>query len=438
MIPDRELLRQYAEDQDEAAFAELVRRHIDLVYSVALRQANGDGALAQDAVQCVFIDLARKARTLSRRATLAGWLHTSARFAASNAIRGEQRRRRREQEAVIMNENAVAEVNWEHLRPWLDESVEQLSEADRDAIVLRFFQNKSHQEIGAELGLSENSANKRVERALEKLRNYFARRGVTTTAAILAGVISANSVQAAPAGLVARVATASVLAGAGQAAVGGTAGAALAAFFMSTKTKIITTSVILLLLALTMANKWWSPPDVPTPGPTPAPAAETTAATKISPETKPSALPAANPVAQVQAPIVEPAPTVKTPAAAASAEAQSATPAAAADPQIEINSAMNDFATLLESGDYATAVGTYMQLPPGMSGQQLVDSLSKNPDFPNTVQMLIDATNAAKTSAPSYNDTGDLVTYKLQTPTDGKTMVRWKKIDGKWYVDAFE
>ncbi len=199
MIPDGQLLRQYADDGSEAAFAELVRRYIDLVYSVALRQAAGDTALAQDVTQMVFVDLARKSRLLCGRPTLSGWLHTSARFAASKAIRGEQRRRAREQESLAMeNHPAHAEMHWEQLRPLLDESIGRLTEADRDAIVLRFFQSKSHLEIGAILGLSENSANKRVERALEKLRGHFTHRGITTTSAILAATIGANSVQAAP------------------------------------------------------------------------------------------------------------------------------------------------------------------------------------------------------------------------------------------------
>ena len=99
---------------------------------------------------------------------------------------------------------------------------------------------------------------------------------------------------------------------------------------------------------------------------------------------------------------------------------------------------MADFAGLLESGNYTTAADTYMQLPPNISGQQLVEALQKNPDFPNTIKMMIEATKAAQTETPSYNDTGDLATYMLSQPTDGKTMVRWKKINGMWYVDAFE
>lgn len=99
---------------------------------------------------------------------------------------------------------------------------------------------------------------------------------------------------------------------------------------------------------------------------------------------------------------------------------------------------MHGFVDLLETGDYVTAVETYLQIPPNISAAQLVEIMRKNPDFPNTIQMMINATKAAQTSMPTYNEAGDLATYKLSEPTNGKTMVRWKKIDGRWQVDAFE
>jgi len=421
MTPDGELLRQYALAGSDAAFAELVRRHVDLVYSVALREANGDAPLAEDATQVVFLDLARKAKALMGRDTLAGWLHTSARFAASKAIRGEQRRRVREQESFAMHENsAIAEINWDQLRPLLDESVGQLKEADRDAIVLRFFQGKTHQEIGAILGLSENSANKRIERALEKLRGYFTSRGITASSALLAAVITSNSVQAAPVGLAANV-TAASLAGAGAQMAGSAFLAVLGGLIMNMKTKIAAAAVILVLLALTVSVKFW-------------PEAESSAVPVASAPAKATAQPRRTAPAEVAAPVAQPAPVVAN-APAASTPVVSTT---ANDPRLEINSAMNDFVGLLQSGNYAVAIETYMQIPPNVSGQQVVESLEKNPDFPNTIQMMVDATTAAQTSLPTYDDTGDLVTYKLAVPTDGKTMVRWKRIDGKWFVDAFE
>ena len=206
MTPDSELLSRYARTHSEDAFAELVRRHVNLVYSAALRQVNGDAHLAQDVAQTVFTDLARKAGSLARRETLTGWLYTSAHFAAAKIARTETRRRDREEKFMRepTNEN-VPEVgrvtpcapDWERLRPVLDAVMHQLKETDREAILLRYFENRPFAEVGAKLGLNENAARMRVERALEKLRDILTKRGITTAAA-LASVISANAVQLAP------------------------------------------------------------------------------------------------------------------------------------------------------------------------------------------------------------------------------------------------
>jgi RNA polymerase sigma factor (sigma-70 family) len=220
MTPDSELLNRYARTRSEDAFAELVRRHVNLVYSAALRQVNGDAHLAQDVAQTVFTDLARKAGSLARREALTGWLYTSAHFAAAKIARTENRRRDREETFMRepTNEN-VPEVgrvtpcapDWEKLRPVLDEVMHQLKEPDREAILLRYFENRQFAEVGAKLGLNENAARMRVERALEKLRGLLAGRGVTTAAA-LASVISANAVQLAPVNLTATLTTASITA----------------------------------------------------------------------------------------------------------------------------------------------------------------------------------------------------------------------------------
>ena len=173
----------------------------------------GDEHLAQDVAQTVFNDLARKAPALARRATLTGWLYTSARFTAAKIVRSEHRRRDREEEFMREPNDAAPETDWEQLRPVLDEVMHQLQETDREAVLLRYFENQPFAEIGARCGLNENAARMRVERALEKLRNLLARRGVTTAAA-LASVISAHAVQVAPVSLAATLATTS-LAGAG-------------------------------------------------------------------------------------------------------------------------------------------------------------------------------------------------------------------------------
>jgi RNA polymerase sigma factor (sigma-70 family) len=207
MKSDGELLRHYAETHSEEAFAELVSRHLNLVYSAALRQVNSDPHLAQDVSQTVFVDLARKAASLSRRDVLAGWLYTSTHFAAAKAVRTENRRRAREHEAYVMREllsQTPAEEDWPRLRPALDSMMHKLKEADREVVLLRYFQNRSLAEIGRQLGLSEDAARKRVDRALDKLRSLLARRGITA-AGTLASVISANAVQLAPAGSAAAV-----------------------------------------------------------------------------------------------------------------------------------------------------------------------------------------------------------------------------------------
>jgi RNA polymerase sigma factor (sigma-70 family) len=207
MTPDVELLRNYARTKSEEAFAELVRRHVNLVYSTALRQVGGDAHLAQDVAQTVFTDLARKAASLCRRESLTGWLYTSAHFAAANIVRGEHRRRDREEQFMRepIHETATA-ADWEKLRPTLDSVMHELKESDREAVLLRYFENRPFTEVGAKLSVNENTARMRVERALEKLRSLLAKRGITTGAA-LASVISANAVQTAPASLAGSLAT---------------------------------------------------------------------------------------------------------------------------------------------------------------------------------------------------------------------------------------
>ncbi len=246
MTPDDQLLRRYALAGDEAAFTELVHRYVDLVYSTAMRLLNGDAHLAQDVSQRVFTDLSRKAWKLSGRATVSGWLHTSVRYAAGKARRTEGRRRAREQEAYIMQDHSTSpDFPWEQLRPLLDEAVGRLRERDRDAVVLRYFQGKSHREVGAALGVNEEAARKRVERALEILRTHFARQGVTISAALLVAAISANSVQAAPSSLAATL-SGTVAAGAGQAGVISTF---LKTLYMTTTTKTSLMAAVFLAAA---------------------------------------------------------------------------------------------------------------------------------------------------------------------------------------------
>src|ERR1043166_2998895 len=172
MNSDADLLRSFAREGAEDAFAELVRRHVMLVYSAALRQVGGDAHTAQDVTQRVFGDLARKAGTLSRRDVLVSWLHTSTRFAATDARRKAARRAKYEREAEMMQslQGQTIAADWEQLRPLIDATLQQLNERDRGAVLLRFFEGRGFAEVGEALGVSEDAARMRVERALDRMR----------------------------------------------------------------------------------------------------------------------------------------------------------------------------------------------------------------------------------------------------------------------------
>ncbi len=213
-VSDQALLRAYAATGAEAPFARLVERHVDLVYSAALRQT-GNHAMAQDVAQAVFTILAQKAASVRRESVLAGWLFRAVRFAALDARKIDARRQRREQEAAQMqrtDSSSETGSQWEQLAPLLDEALAGLGTKDRHAVLLRFFEKKSFAEIGLALGGNENSARVRVVRAVEKLRRFFHRRGVAVSATALSGLLLSNAVQAAPA------AVASTLAGCAGAA----------------------------------------------------------------------------------------------------------------------------------------------------------------------------------------------------------------------------
>ncbi|HTB63681.1 MAG TPA: sigma-70 family RNA polymerase sigma factor [Opitutales bacterium] len=426
MTPDQELLRQYAEEGSDAAFGELVRRQVNFVHSVAVRVVAPDTHLAEDVTQRVFTDLARKARPLSRHACLAGWLHRTTRYTAISAIRSEQRRRAREHEAATMQTlNTTPELNWEQMRPLLDAAVDQLGPLDREAVLLRFFHGQSHREIGAALGLSENSANKRIERALEKLRGYFARRGVTTTSAILATAISANSVQAAPAGLAEKVGRAALV-GSGVLMVGAGGAFLTAILFMSTKTKIILAVAIMVALVATVAISWnnWLKPAVGTGF-----------------EDRWAPAPELPKTSTIAAPALPPAPSVAVATGTTSAATSSAT---VNDPQAELSTALPDLITLIQNGDLFTAYMRYMppsyfaSMPQNVKDQlaQQEANLLADPNTAPRRQQLVQALQAMQTLVPTMNAAGDTATYDLPFPAGNPDVqkISFIKVDGKWYL----
>lgn len=214
---DQQLLREYAENRSEAAFNELARRYVDLVYSTAVRIVR-DRHLAEDVVQGVFVAAATSAGKIARQPVLAGWLHRTTRNIAANAVRAEVRRHGREQEAASMNSNATESRAWEDIAGHLDAALGSLGDTDRDAVLLRYFQKKSLMEVGAAMGISDDAAQKRVGRALERLREFLGARGVTVGVSGLAITLAANAVHAAPPGLVTTAASAATICGTSLAA----------------------------------------------------------------------------------------------------------------------------------------------------------------------------------------------------------------------------
>ena len=217
-LDDQQLLDEFTGANSEAAFAALVTRYVNLVYSTALRFA-GNPQAAEEISQAVFIILARKAASLRQGVVLSGWLYQTARLTAANYVKHDIRRQRREQEAYMQSTlNEPGASAWEEIAPLLDEAMGKLGETDRNAVVLRFFENKTSREVATALKMTEAAAHMRVHRALEKLRHFFTKRGIVSTTAIIAGAVSANSVHAAPIGLAKSVSAVAIAKGAAASA----------------------------------------------------------------------------------------------------------------------------------------------------------------------------------------------------------------------------
>ena len=248
MIEGEQWLAEYAQTGSEAAFREVVERYVNLVYSAAIRLVNGDAHLAQDVTQGVFADLARMARKISRDVKLGGWLHRHTCFVANNTMRGERRRQLRERSAVEMNSmEDHSEENLALIAPVLDEAINELGAEDRDAIMLRFFEQKDFRTVGEALGSNEEAARKRVTRALDKLHGSLTRRGIVLSASALTTTLASQAVTAAPAGLALSISTAAVA----SATAGG--GTALTLIQIMAKAKIGIAAAVVVAVAIPVA-----------------------------------------------------------------------------------------------------------------------------------------------------------------------------------------
>jgi RNA polymerase sigma factor (sigma-70 family) len=206
---DTELLQAWATRRDEAAFTELVQRHLGLVQASARRQV-GASPLADDVAQAVFLVLARKAGSLGSRVVLSVWLFRTTRFVAARVVRAEQRRNRNESLAAmqpIANDDAVLPEHWAEVERHLDAALGALPAADRDALLLRYLEGRPLRAVGERLGIQEEAAKKRVGRAVEKLRTFLVGKGVVLTAVGLATVLGNLPGNAAPVDSVRRIAT---------------------------------------------------------------------------------------------------------------------------------------------------------------------------------------------------------------------------------------
>ncbi|MBN9693107.1 MAG: sigma-70 family RNA polymerase sigma factor [Verrucomicrobia bacterium] len=243
---DSELLRRHLQGSDPTAFEHLVRRHLPLVLGVAHRHLDEDSSEAEDVAQEVFLRLARQAKELAQHPSLAGWCFQTARHVVLNHRRARVRQRQRELASASGPLAPETEPAWEEFRPELDRALESLPSPDRELVLWRFFEKARHAEIGHRLGIQENAARMRVERALEKLRENLQQRGIPSTAAALGLVLGQHAVASPPAGWVERIA----LRATAPAAVATVGGGLLAWLLHPTRVAVG--------LALVSGLTWWN------------------------------------------------------------------------------------------------------------------------------------------------------------------------------------
>lgn len=258
LAEERGWLGEYVEGRSQAAYAKLVGRYSGLVYSAAVRQTRGDRHLAEDVTQAVFLVLATRAARIRPGVVLASWLLVVARYAAGDALKAQARRRRREGKAAIpaaattMNPVDQSMTNgadpWQAIAPELDAALASLREKDRHAIVLRYLQGHSVEEVAAMLGASPAAAKQRIHRAVERLRDFFQARGVTgVSAAAIGPMLLSRAIQPAPPSLIHGLLAASAKAGASAGIVSIAKGAVITMAWTKAKAALLAGGAILLV-----------------------------------------------------------------------------------------------------------------------------------------------------------------------------------------------
>lgn len=265
---DSALLARWLDHGNEAAFRGLVERYAGLVF-LAARRCAGDEEHASEAVQLTFITLAKRAGSLKGSESLAGWLHQTAVLQARNLMRRHQRElRKRQQLHAHMDELSAetADEAWTRMQPVIDEALSSLPHGDREALLLRFYRSLTIREVGATLGIATAAAQKRLDRAMERLRRQLSRRGCqvsgTLATALLVG-FGADAEAAVP-GIPAISSKALAASSATTASL-----AAVVRFFLMTKKTTVTLAAAVLLAgagAVLLVNRDNSSPSGSGPG----------------------------------------------------------------------------------------------------------------------------------------------------------------------------